>query len=564
MKLLLKILILYFLVGCGAESDLLRDDTSTVPKSLVYEAFKDAAYSYYSREDEKIGFDRLSVDSSCSTVGCTLFQSSFELFDGNISLEDSTKFILTDSGWYEKFSYDECSFSFIGDSSYRVVCPDGRDETHTVLKSSLSQIKLGEYDSDTIEESMLRDTNAKFGINAYKYEISSILLYYELEGKCFSGSAEATNEDLKSYSTLTCQMNNEEILLNDLNESNSTLSDGTAWMHSMLYDSYDAILIEDKSLFISFYDGVVRVGNIIKNPSKKYLNKNAFDTIYTQLSSKYTDESKAYLDLKDEMYELKFFGLDEGYKKFVSSSKDSVNFSKGTFFSTTPSSNWILSSSGLKRAQDNCNIDIYFEKFFYECEDNQKGSFNRLEEKSLSETLMFHYLRDNNISFSLDNNDSFFSNDAKELRYEQKSDNEIYVFNIENSFLVGASPSISNASELNATLFITNLEKDAYMKLENNGSVMIYETNSSNDINTSNSTLVSNSSWQSTEVFDKNLTKIILNSDMKNHFNTATEIYLMEFELSSTRVVSGYKEPQTSTKSFLNFDAYKDIQSNIN
>jgi len=603
----LKILVFVWLFfGCGADSDLLRDQgTDTKPFGIAYDALNKGVYGYKKIDGKYLGFDYYILSSDCKIDDCSLLHKEYIIFDGNITEQKTDTFSqLSSMGWHEKSLISECKITF-NEAVFTKKCPDGEDSNTTVNINELNNQKIVEYNREVINQNDLKDSKALFTqtANQLDFNISNEEQTFKLlitdASKCYESEEKvlALNiENLKTYTNAVCTLDNIlTISFESLADTNGTVkivdtqknkSYSGVWSHKQVYGKYDIIEItSDKlntSLFIAYYDGFVRVGKVIpKRKNNNFLNKDAFNMIYTQLSEQYIKSSIIKAELKKVLYKLAFFNGKQGYKKISLSADNALTFSYSTFFDSTPASNWILTKNGLHRESKECMGNIFFNSYEYKCTDMREGILTKLEEKDIDEKLVFNYLKEKKLNFKLDDNDTFFDEGAKELLYRYVSDLDTYIFNPTTSLSVGRVPLENNVSELFLDdMYVSSKDKKHYLKilkpkLDSNGSVELYSLKNSVELNSTtenNSTFILNNiekrytkKWFQKNIGDFKTIQVDLNSTEQDYFSVNTMI-LMPFELSKTRIVVGENfetKNQSYDVSYLNFEGYNSIENNI-
>jgi hypothetical protein len=598
--------ILLFLVGCGADSDLLRDqnsgDASTVPTGSAYLALKNGIYTYKKVDNNYLGFDYFTLEEGCSTLKCSLAHQQYIIFDGNITQKSpSTMIQLSKNGWYEKSQLHECSITFHG-QSIRQTCPDGKDETILFSQKVIDSKKLVDYDTQTINSDDLKDNRAVFNSSAFSYDLNTTnQKLYELtandSSKCYDSKnnlTTLTSSNLSSFTTIFCTTNSFEFTLTDLSGTSGSLSihnkitnleHSATWQKKKVFNNYDLIELDastlENSIFVVHYNGYVRSGiTVDKEAHTRALNKDGFNAIYTQLADKYSTMSLTKKHLTNSLYRLGWVDNKLAYNKKSLIGSDTISNEYNGFFSGISSANWVLSTDGFRRESETCPINVFFNSYDYNCEDGRKGDGVHVETKELNEKLAYHYLQKNTKNYKLDNNDTFFSTGAQEIIYRYTSDIDTFIFNPQSSLAVGLEPVKDGIDKLiGADFFISAKDKKHYLKIVNavgdiNGTAKIYALKSNIELNTTtenNSTYIlanieeiASSTWDTQNIDTQTIMQIVLNDEQKEFFNISTKMVLTTFELSSTKVITGevYQEANKSHEiSYLNFEGFTNIES---
>ena len=305
-KSLLIIVSLIVLIGCGADSDLLRDQNiNKKPSGKAYDFLKEDIYNYRNDVNQtSLGFEYIALTDECNTKDCTLLEALF-LFENNestnVALEK--KIVLTKNGWFEKSKHRECEVTFSG-SSITEICPDGRKTKTKVVKIDLEGVGLGEVENSKLYMDKIKDTQATFTFNSAKYtfENSSEFSVYEAIdtdlSKCKTpNNVNARNDvSLNQYTALVCSINGIGFNINNVNASAGIFTmNGSAehntWQKTIVHGKYTSIdlgLINGIQYFIAPYNSFIYIGRVISEKSSDiYLNTEAFNVVYTQLQDKY-------------------------------------------------------------------------------------------------------------------------------------------------------------------------------------------------------------------------------------------------------------------------------------
>lgn len=600
LKIIMLNLVLIVFLGCGADSDLLRDDsTGGKPSAKSYKILEDKVYSYNALDSLRVGFEYLSLNEECNTEACYMLRDRYVLFNGEskkLPLDDTL--VLSKNGWYEKSKDAECSVTF-SSSTVTKRCPDGTEQIIRISEQSLEDMSIvDELNTTNITEERFKDPESTFTYESKRYEFkqeNSYKLFEILDSdksKCYSSNdrSEVISNDinLSSNPTVVCDIENIEIVLNGADKEKGSLtvngkSVETNWVKSVEFENYSLIELNVttenniKNFFIAPYNGTVRVGKIIEKESQiNYLNTEAFNAVYTQLYDEYKSISETYQKLKNNYYLVSNYGGDKGYKQFSVDDEDKVVFTYKNFRDEILTANWILTSKGLTRESLICNSEFYFHGFTYSCEDGRSTEVSFLSEHTLKNELIKSYLTTQGLNFPLENKNKFFSLEAKELSFKEKSlSGKGYIFNVDASYAIGKSPLEDDANESSEeTLFISMKNKSSYAKLvglndEKHGIVEIYELNSTAGTNTqilaTAKKITSDTKWKKETFGGKDIIEIVNSHEFKENFNTKNNVAIIEFQLQTQKLISGelYSDGNTSTKKYLNIDGYENILENL-
>ncbi|MCH9739658.1 MAG: hypothetical protein K0U38_02275 [Epsilonproteobacteria bacterium] len=598
-RILINSIGLLFL-GCGADSELLKDDTSSVggkPKGNAYEILNSRVYNYYMFDENRIGFEYMTLSEECSNDLCYLIEDNYLLFNGESKKNSvDNKVVLSTNGWYQKSEHDECSLTFSG-SKITERCPDGTERITTITESNLEEMSIvDELNTTAIGTEKLKDSEATFTHDTVHYdfkETNSHVLYEIIDGddsQCYTSKAKdevLEDDNLSKSPTIVCSIDGMTLSLQGAKSVSGfftvdDIENTNRWEKSIRYKHYPVIELnittDDKRYFISSYQGVVRIGEIIsKEQEKSYINTEAFNAIYAQLNNEYTSESITYQKLQTNYYKVGFYGGDKAYKRFFVDEDDNLNMEYRSFVDDEVAANWILSDSGLKRESLVCDSEFIFHGYSYICDDGRMGEVSFLEEKTLQNELISNYLSREGVNFSLENKNKFFSIDAKELsfKYHNKS-GENYLFNVDNSHNIGVSALMDDASTLLSNdLFMSRKDRGAYAKIigvsqGDSGIVEIYELNSSIEDNkllslASAKKIDEIAQWQKKSFGGRTIIEIENSEILLKYFDTNKNITLVEFMLTESKVISGinYEKNGEFIKKYLNLDAYENIVSNV-
>jgi len=590
------LLISLILMGCGADSDLLTDNSvGKSPNGNAYKALNERLYSYNIIDDRLIGFEYFSINEECNTNECSLVEDSYALFNNESKkLNQYTKLILGPNGWFEASSNTECSVVFNGNKLIEY-CPDGRESAYIISEENLENKPINELNSSIIRSDMLKDSQATFTKDSKKYmfKIEYSDKYFETlnnESSICSTSMKKqeapVDNNLSNFNTITCTIDDFTFVLQDLDKPNgmlniNSLKDKGNWQKNIQYNRYYTIELNaseiPKQYFISQYNNTVRIGTVIEQEyTKSYINTEAFNVIYSQLQDTYKAESQTYTKLQENYYQIGIYSATQGYKQFFIDSNDKVNIVYKDFLENDLSANWILSDIGLKRESLVCNNTYYFDSYIYDCEDGRKGEVSYVGYKELKNDLISTYSKDYLYNFSFENEYKFFSSYAKELTFKHKNNSgETYIFNLDNRHVVGNDILESNAVTLSSdTLYITNREHNSYIKLldinlSDEGVAKLYKKDTTLDENTTlidNALFLENTIWTKIDIGDYSLIRIANTPNIEQAFKNSEDLALIEFMLDTPRVISGtlYDTGIETTKRYLNLEAYEDILNNIN
>jgi len=593
-------------MGCGADSDLLRDqdsqEQSNIPTGLAYSALQKGIYTYKKIDDIYLGFDYFTLEERCTTQSCAIAHQQYIIFDGNITQRPpSTKIQLSKNGWYEKSQVDECTITFNG-QSIQQICPDGRDETISFTKQAIDSKKLTAYDTRTINADDLKDAEASFNNSALQYDLNTTTQkLYEITlnkfSKCYDNADKSNllvDSNLSTLTTIFCAKDNISFTINDLNLSNGSLmlhnditkqENQATWQKKKVFNNYELIEINatdlEKPIFVVHYNGHVYAGSVLQELSySKALNKDGFNAIYTQLADKYSSQSLTKKHLSNNLYKLGWIKDIPVYNKKSFIDATTISNQYNGFFSSLPSANWILATTGFHRESEVCPVNIYFNSYDYTCEDGRSGEGVHIKTQELDEKLIYHYLQQNAEGYKLDNNDTFFSVGAQEIVYRYTSDIDTFIFNPQASLTVGTHPIEDNVNELlNIDFFISARDKKHYLKIihtagDTNGTADIYalknniELNSSTENNSSyisdNIEKIASSTWNTQNIGTQTILQVVLSNEQKKFFNISTKMVLTTFELSRIKVITGevFQEANTSYDvSYINFEGFTNIES---
>jgi hypothetical protein len=576
--------LMLILIGCGADSDLLRDENvASEPKGSAYEVLSSKVYKFTKPDELNIGFEYLSTNDNCTQDECTLLDDSYLLFNKETKkLPSETSVVLSQNGWYAKSQHEECLLRFDG-STVIEHCPDGRKSVYKFSKKSLEGTKLSELDPEIILQSDLKDPKATFTYDTSLYEVSqsSQDTLYEFDNndvnKCYIDKEKqnvVSEEDFSKITEMFCSIDNVEFHIDDLNKSTGIITNEDAeniatWKKVLKYDVYNLIELNfssnGKQYFLAPYNGLVRVGLV--TPQKnvmKYINTEAFNVVYTQLKDKYTDTFKIYENLQDGYYRMGVFGNKKWYQKFSIDAEDNFKMSYRDFSDYEISENWILTNKGMNRESLVCDSQYYFQKLTYSCEDGRNGEFALLDEKTLKNDLILNYIEKENLNLSLYNEDKFFSIDAKEFTIKHKSNSGVsYIFNVEESYDVGTQAFTDGATSFDTNiLYISEPGSSAYIQIQGlkndtNGTAILYK---SYGAEVDDSIL-----WKKITIADKQIVLIEHNELIEKYMHTKKSIVLVEFSLAAQRVISGYLNYDETEyiEHTLNSVAHQDILNNL-
>ena len=295
---------LMFLSGCGADSDLLRDqnvDTAT-PSNGVYEIVKNDMYIYKTVGD-KVGFDYLTLNEECTKEECFLLQESYILTNGESqTIPIQKRIILSTNGWFDKSRHRECSLKFTNDTAIEY-CPDGRKTTIAASSTSLEGQALTQIANAWVYADKIKDPRATFTYQSTQFNLveADIEDIYEIvdenHTKCLTedGGIASTDETLSLHTNVTCKLNGITFQINNLNSSSGTFSvDGTqynTWKKSIINNYYTIVNLGETngvSYFVAAYNGDIRIGSMLpKSRYIEHINTEAFNVIYTQLKDEY-------------------------------------------------------------------------------------------------------------------------------------------------------------------------------------------------------------------------------------------------------------------------------------
>jgi len=295
-----------------------------------------------------------------------------------------------------------------------------------------------------------------------------------------------------------------------------------------------------------------------------------------QLENDYKATFEAYQKLKDNYYSVANYGEKQGYKQFSVDDEDRVVFAYKDFRDEPIGANWILTAKGLQRESLVCESKFYFDKFIYSCEDGRSAEVSFLSERTLKNELIDTYLHNQGVAFELANKNRFFSLEAKELSFKEKSlTGKGYIFNVDGSYAIGKAPLSDDADEFSVgTLYVSMKNNSSYAKLTglnsgDSGSVDIYELNSTAGTNaqilSTAKNVQSNTKWKRETFGGKSIIEIINSNAFTENFHTKNNVAIIEFQLRTQKLISGelYSEGNTSIKKYLNIDAYENILENL-
>jgi hypothetical protein len=591
------------MVGCGADSDLLRDQNiDDTPTGNVYKLLNKGIYQYKKIDGKYLGFDYYILDEECKKDSCALLHREYTIFDGNITQQiDQKHIILSGNGWYEKSKISECEVLF-GDSNITVRCPDGRVETLIFEKKDIAGKKIIDTMNTVIEKSDLKDESSKFTTSAILYNTDRVNegKRYEFiqndSSKCYGENHSSLTDATVSNSSMVCSLDSQIFLFGDTNKSNGTLKIvnsapeqeiSATWRRIEVFGHYTLLEIKSQDLvdtfFVSHYNGATYIGKIIQEENtEKYLNKDGFNAIYTQLSDKHALQSPVKKDLEKGLYRLLTAASTPVYQKISFVDMTHIHVEYGAFFDTKPAANWILTDKGLHRESEECKSDIFFNTFRYQCDDGRDGVFVRIKNTKLPEMLIYTYLLKHSLDYKLDDNDTFFSMESEEISYRETSSTDVYRFAPADSLMVGNGILENNASSLfDHNLFVSSHDKRHYLKilapkLDANGTVEVYELNSSIELNSTtenNSTFIARHiqkigtvGWKYKKLGENETIIIDLGNSEKKYFDYSNTMILTVFKLSKTKIIAGelYREKgEPKEISYIDYDAYKDIESAI-
>ena len=597
-KILIPTISIFF-VGCGADSDLLRDDSiANKPKGVAYKILENKVYKYKKIDELQIGFEYLMPNKECTDESCSLIKDNYLLFNGESKkLPLDSKLVLSTHGWYEKSMDSECEVTFSGKKITKR-CPDGTEQIIKITKESLEDVSIvNELNTTKITAERFKDPEATFTHGAMHYlfkNINSHRLFEVIDSddsKCYSSidMSEVIENDsnLSSGSTFVCNVDGLKLILNETDKERGSFKIDSEereyqWVKTVVFDNYPIIELnvtttEEKHYFIASYDGSVYIGNIIeKENQERYFNTEAFNAIYTQLHDENRGVFETYQKLKDNYYEVSYYGGKQGYKLFSVDNEDRLNSLYTSFNNDVISANWILTKDGLKRESLFCDSEFYFHGYNYSCEDGRRGSISFSRERSLKNELIDTYLHNQGIEFSLENKNRFFSLDAKELTFKQKNlSGESYIFNVDGSYDIGTQPLKNDASSITENrLFITGKDKEVYAKFigldkGDSGVVEFYDMNASLEsdkkILLSAKRMNDTTEWRRSSLGGKTILEISNSSELLKIFHTQNSIAIIEFMLRTPQLISGvhYEESNETIQKYLNVNAYENISDNI-
>jgi hypothetical protein len=596
---MVKKFLLFFLVlvlgGCGADSDLLRDNSNNSPSGLAYESLKNNIYKLERVNEDQVGFEYVTLSEECDNGECNRLIDNYLLFNGESKkIPAQSAFVLSQSGWFEKSTYSECSLTFKKEKVTER-CPDGLETLIHIQKHNLQDSSIvNELTTTGIRTDMLKDPEGKFTYNAWSYTVTqkSTSPYYSIlnsdASKCSTTVSQETfieSSNLSEHESITCSIDNQLFTINNAMATEGSFSldhnlNSYTWYKRVLFDEYEVIELNTTKAqyFIAPYQNSIRMGHIVDQEiSATYLNTEAFNTIYTQLNDEYKSESETYKKLQDNYYEVDFYGGLEAFKRVHLDDNEAISYEYLGLENSTVTANWILLSDGLKRESLSCDTQLGYHGYSYKCEDGREGAFSFASERTLKNDLMISYLEAQGKHFNLSNFNRFFSPDAQELSFQHKNKSgKSYLFNVDNSHDIGLTPLEDDAVSLSSeSLYVSKKDRSAYVKLigldqSASGVIEIYELNSSihDDKEASIASAIKidlESSWEKVNFGGKNLIEIQVDNTLSRYFNTNQNVLLMEFMLREQKIISGvaYEEEGTTMKRYLNLNAFEDVQNNI-
>ncbi len=554
------ILSMLVLIGCGADSDLLRDDNvGEKPKGLAYKTLNSKIYKLKKIDLSNIGFEYLSVNDDCTQESCSLLKDTYALFnDETNKLAIKKSIILSANGWYEKSQHEECSLEFNG-NKLTEHCSDGRESTLEFSETSLEGLRLDELDNSVITQEELKDPKATFTHNTILYEVKqkNTDVLYTIEN----------SDTSKCYEDI-CTIDGIQFDLKQLNAQSGSLDTGS-WTKTLQHENYEIIelntTVNDKKYFIAPYNGYTWIGEIVPKQSVSYyINTQAFNVVYAQLRDEYKASSGIYQELEKIYFRLGVYANKKWSQQLSVNIDKELSIAYRDFSNNEISDNWILSQSGFKRESLVCDSQFYYNSFKFNCEDGRSEEFIFLNETSLENDLIYHHLKEKKLDFPLYDKDEFFSVNAKKFTFKHKNNlGTNYIFNVAESFDIGTEIFIDDASSFNQDLlFISTKNKSAYMKIKGiakgtNGTATLLDVNGTQ--------IDSSIQWKKVYIGDRKIIYIKLNGNIEHYFTTQKSIVLMEFELSSKKVVSGFAnyEDNETIQEYINIQAYEDILNNL-
>lgn len=611
----------FTVVGCGADSDFLRDttadtttnDNSNISLGQAHEQLENGLYQYEWVNEHQLGFNYIGIDPECTADICSLVKKKYLFVDNNVTeyKDKVSSLVLSEHGWVRKSSEEECNIVFSNNTLERT-CQDGHYENILLEETTLEGEQFFDLYPDVILESMIKDNYATFDHRALKVlltastqnELNSTARYFidpEEAPTVYRDAnqiAEATQREWESYSQLNVKLNGYTLIVNradlesglfdvyydDVNVS----ADYTElrWHKEIVYENYRVLIFSFDTLlkehtdvkdvpFISYYDGSLRCGASKSNNtvSDVYLDKVAFNTIYEQLMDDYIGKSEVSALFDNGLYQVDS-DTGDGYNVLtLSADKRELFIERKQFYGSATDVTWFLSDQGLKRESNSCEMNLYKESYDYRCLDGRKAYVACSTPKKVPEEFIAQYLVDNNSGLTLADNTAFFSYEARVLSCNQEMLADIYRFNFEESLAVGKRYDSEDAELL---FSISNKEKDLYiqsMSSTDNGNLAIsdLEPNSIGSVvyRSGPMALSITGSWRSFSYGNLGIVEVVVPTEVQSEFNDQEVLFLIEMEVSPgvTKVVTGSKIMQQGSQeniNFLNYHGFKDLENTIN
>jgi len=295
---------MFILAGCGADSDLLRDENiARQPTGGAYDILKEVIYAYNFVGD-RVGFNYLALNDECTTKECFLLQESYELKNNESQVVPTIgRIILSKNGFFDKSRHRECSIKYSG-NTFTERCPDGRTITTNIVTTDLEGKGLREGANAIVYANKLKDSRATFTYKSAQYDFKDVSdeRLYEMVNQDVSKCKTIPDnvfvqldDTLAFHPNIRCEVNGLSIDIHDLQSNAGTFSVngaiGGAWEKALVYDRYTVVTLDainGQQYFIASYNDFVRIGEVIpKEHTRTYLNTEAFNVIYTQLKDVY-------------------------------------------------------------------------------------------------------------------------------------------------------------------------------------------------------------------------------------------------------------------------------------
>lgn len=653
MRFFLIVFMLFMMIGCGADSDLLRENSNQddesqketkLPTGKAADPFLDGIYRYTKTDNNILEADYFTLNSDCNKTDCHVVKEHYTIIDNNISKETTssspTEYLLNGYGWQEKSRMDQCNIIF-NKEMVQQECNDGQLYQWQVSSTDLNNMNiLHNTARHTIAETLILDKFARFpkGNSAYslvrtlpetEYLTTKNRLCYQ--DRALSIPAEVLDQNSNLFfkkGTYLFQLmdttsHSGEVVIYNEDLVQLSLAERIFWNRKNVYDNYEVIEIGissymknilhiENDFFLTLFDDSVKYGEIIRAGSQKdFYNKDAFNTIYSQLKEKKKKESRLLSFILDGFYEVGFYSGKQGVEKlYYDAESEKTVKSQTPFFDSGLEPNWIITTNTteFRRESFECDAVLNYTELHERCEDGRENYYRFIDQTPLKEQLIFNYVQNERPRLQLENNTTLFSLQAEAYNIEKRSDYSSYKFYLDSDFKKGYAVNEDNASSLfgkslyltaedkNAFIYVHNPQKSAYSSVVSFYDIntsyveeeILADTNTSNEVNqTSQTTLrrlsrssvsdplttsvnkkeyifLAQSTFSYRKIGNVDVLKIMIPLQMQKKFSLPNELYLSEKEYDKMRILFGeiYETANVpKTNQYLNYDGYRDIEN---